>query len=129
MTLDSYEFTAEQNRLIADLAWKMRGVAIFMFAIAVLALAGGVAGAYRGRPDLAVISILVAAFLLAVAVWTFQAGREFRRVVDTEGSDISHTMNALAQLRRFYTLQFWLIVVYLALIVLAVLGYPAGLGY
>ncbi len=37
-------------------------------------------------------------------------------------------MTALAQLRRFYTLHFWLILVYLVLIVLAILGYPQGLG-
>ncbi len=128
MTAESYEFTAEQNELIADLAWKMKGVGIFMYAIGGLALAGGVAGALRSRPDLLVVLALVAAFFLAVATWTYQAGREFRRIVETHGEDIPHTMTALAQLRRFYTLHFWLIVVYLVLIVLAILGYPEGLG-
>ena len=128
MTLDSYEFTAEQNQLIADLARKMKGVAIFMAAIGAMALAGCVTSALRARPDLAVIAALAAAFFLAIAFWTFRAGREFRRVVDTRGHDIPHTMNALAQLRRFYTLHFWLIIVYLVLIVLAILGYPEGLG-
>ena len=128
MTLDSYEFTAEQNRLIADLARKMKGVALFMATIGAMAFAGCVTSALRDRPDLAVIAALAAAFFLAIAIWTFRAGREFRRVVDTRGQDIPHTMNALAQLRRFYTLHFWLIIVYLVLIVLAILGYPEGLG-
>ncbi len=128
MTLDSYEFTAEQNQLIADLARKMKGVGIFMAVIGAVALIGCLTSALRARPDLAVVSALAAAFLLAVAIWTLQAGREFRRIVDTQGSDIPHTMNALAQLRRFYTLHFWLIIVYLVLIVLAILGYPEGLG-
>ena len=74
MTLDSYEFTAEQNRLIADLARKMKGVAIFMAAIGAMALAGCVTSALRDRLDLAVIAALAAAFFLAIATWTFQAG-------------------------------------------------------
>ncbi len=106
----------------------MKGVGIFMAAIGALALAGCVTSALRARPDLAVMLALGAAFFLAIASWTVKAGREFRRIVDTRGSDIPHTMNALAQLRRFYTLHFWLIIVYLVLIVLAILGYPAGLG-
>ncbi len=127
MTLDSYEFTAEQNQLIADLARKMKGVAVFMAAVGALALVGCLTTALRHRPDLAVVTALAAGFFLAIATWTFQAGREFSRIVDTRGHDIPHTMNALAQLRRFYTLHFWLIIVYLALIVLAILGYPEGL--
>ncbi len=128
MAVENYEYTAEQNQLIADLALKMKGVGIFMDLIGALALAGAVTGAMRSRPDLLVILALVAAFFGAVATWTYQAGREFRRIVDTRGEDIPHTMHALAQLRRFYTLHFWLIVVYLVLIVLAILGYPEGLG-
>ena len=127
MTAESYEFNAEQNQLISDLARKMKGVGIFMAAIGLLALGGCVTGAVRARPDLAITFALVAAFFIAIALWTIRAGREFRRVVDTEGDDIPHTMNALAELRRFYTLHFWLIIVYLVLIVLAILGYPAGL--
>lgn len=128
MNAENYEFTSEQNQVIADLAWKMKGVGVFTYAIAGLALAGGVAGALRSRPDLLVLLALVAAFFLAIATWTLKAGREFGRIVATEGEDIPHTMTALAQLRRFYTLHFWLILVYLVLIVLAILGYPAGLG-
>ncbi len=128
MTLESYEFTADQNQLIADLAGKMKGVGIFMAAIGALAVAGCVTSTLRSRPDLAVVLALVAAFFLAIASWTVKASREFRRIVDTRGNDIPHTMNALAQLRRFYTLHFWLIIVYLVLIVLAILGYPEGLG-
>ena len=128
LTADSYEFTAEQNQVIADLARKMLWVGIFTFLIGALALTGGLASAWGSRPDAAMVLILAAAFLLAVAAWTVAAARSFRRIVTTEGQDIPHTMAALTQLRRFYTLHFWLIVVYLVLIVLAILGYPEGLG-
>ena len=77
MTLDSYEYTAEQNQLIADLARKMKGVGIFMAAIGVLALAGCISGALGARPDLAIALALVAAFFLAIATWTIQAGQPF----------------------------------------------------
>jgi len=125
---DGYEFSAEQNQLIADLARKMLGVGIFMLLIGALALIGGVASGFGSRLDAAVVLVLAAAFFLAVASWTVAAARSFRRIVETEGHDIPHTMAALAQLRRFYTLHFWLIIAYLVLIVLAILGYPQGLG-
>lgn len=128
MTQDAYEYTAEQNQLIADLARKMLGVGVFLALIGAVTLIAGLTSAWRARVDVAVILFLAAAFLLIVATWTILAARSFRKIVDTEGHDIDHTMAALAQLRRFYTLHFWLIVVYLVLIVLAILGYPAGLG-
>ena len=123
-----YEFDAEQNELIADLARKMLGVGTFLFLIGALALLGAVASGLGSRLDAAVVLVFAAAFFLAVASWTTAAAKSFRKIVETEGSDIPHTMAALAQLRRFYTLHFWLILAYLVLIVLAVLGYPEGLG-
>ena len=128
MTEEGYEFTAEQNELIADLARKMLGFGIFMFLIGALAAIGCLASAWRARLDAALILVLAAAFFLAVATWTVAAARSFRKIVRTQGHDIPHTMAALAQLRRFYTLHFWLILVYLLLIVLAILGYPESLG-
>ena len=128
MTQEGYEFTSEQNELIADLARKMLGVGAFMFVASALALIGAASSASAARYDLAIALAFVTAFFAATAVWTVLAGRSFRRIVETEGHDIPHTMAAFAQLRRFYTLHFWLFVVYLVLIVLAILGYPSGLG-
>ena len=91
MTLENYEFNTAQNELIADLARKMKTVGIFMAAIGTLALIGCLSGALRSRPDLAITLALVAAFFLAIATWTVKAGGEFRRIVDTRGSDIPHT--------------------------------------
>ena len=128
MTPDGYEFTAEQNELIADLARKMLGVGIFLYLIGALAGVGCLASVWSSRVDAAVVLVFAAIFFLAIATWTVAAARSFRRIVATEGHDIPHTMAALAQLRRFYTLHFWLILAYLVLIVLAILGYPEGLG-
>jgi hypothetical protein len=57
-------------------------------------------------------------------VWTRQAARSFRMIVDTQGHDISHLMNALAVLNRMYTLIHTLIVLGL-LLFLAAVGYFA----
>ncbi len=127
-TVHSYEFSVEENSLIADLAGKMKGVAVFLYLLGTVGMLGTVASGWRSRFDLAIVLILGTAFLFAVATWTFWAGKSFRKIVDTEGHDIPHTMVALAQLRRFYTLHFWLILLYVGLIVLAILGYPQGLG-
>lgn len=122
---NGYEFTGEQNRVIRSLARKMQAVGIFMLVLGALALAGFVASLF-GTP--AGVWIPVAVFFALIGVWTVRAGREFRQVVETEGSDISHLMTALTELKKFYTLNFWLFVVYLVLIVLAILGIPGGLG-
>ena len=126
--IHTYEFSADENSLIADLARKMKGVAAFLYLLGAGALLGTLTSVWKSRLDLAIVLLLGTGFLGAVATWTFWAGRSFRKIVDTRGHDIPHTMAALAQLRRFYTLHFWLILLYVALIVLAILGYPESLG-
>jgi hypothetical protein len=61
---------------------------------------------------------------LLVGVWTRQAAGSFRMIVDTQGNDISHLMNALAALNRMYTLIYTLIVLGL-LLFLGAVGYFA----
>jgi hypothetical protein len=127
MAQDGYEFTREQNAVIRDLARKMHGVGIFMLVLGALSLVGFVAGFLGSKtPSLAWFPIAV--FLQVIGLWTVRAGREFRQVAATEGQDIQHLMTALAELKKFYTLHFWLFVVYLVLIVLTILGIPQGLG-
>ena len=127
MADNGYEFTAEQNAVIRDLGRKMQGVGVFMIVLGVLSLAGFGAG-FLGPGAPSLVWIPIAAFFLLIGIWTVRAGREFRQVADTEGQDIRHLMTALAELRKFYTLHFWLFVVYLVLIVLTILGIPRGLG-
>ncbi len=127
MADNGYEFTAEQNAVIRDLGRKMQGVGIFMIVLGVLSLAGFAVGLLGPRaPNL--VWIPIAAFFLLIGLWTVRAAREFRQVAETEGQDIPHLMTALEELRKFYTLHFWLFVVYLVLIVLTILGIPEGLG-
>ncbi len=128
MSDERYEFSDAQNQVIHDLARKMQGVGIFMIALGVLALAGFVAGLLA--PDLvpSLIWVFIAAYFVAVGLWSVRAARELEKVVTTEGEDIPHLMRAMGEIKKLYTLHFWLIVVYLLLVVLAILGIPGGLG-
>lgn len=105
-----YEFSPAQNVLIGSLASKMRFVGLFGLAIGILVLLPGI---FRFDP----IAIAVGVFYLLVALWTRSAGGSFRDVVDTQGADVSHLMNALESLRKLYTLTFWLAIVAIALLV------------
>ena len=122
---EDYEFSDAQNEVMLDLARKMQGVGIFMLVLGTLALIGFVVSLFAEPQG---VWIFVAAFFLVIGVWTVRAAREFRQVVTTEGSDISHLMTALTELKKFYTLNFWLFVVYLVLMLLTILGIPKGLG-
>jgi hypothetical protein len=110
---DSYEFTGRENAVIGRLGEKMHFVGLFTLGVGVLAIGFGVM-----RRDLGpVVSGLLYAMM---GVWTERAGAQFRTVVVTEGHDIRHLMHALEDLRRLYTLQFWicLIAIVAALVLL-----------
>jgi len=52
---------------------------------------------------------VVGLFYLIMGVWTRSAGHSFRQIVDTQGSDISHLMNALSSLHSMYALVYTLL--------------------
>ncbi len=128
MATQGYEFDREQNLLIADLAGKMSSVGIFLVAAGTLSLMVAAVSIGTGRPGPFVALILAGAFFLATGIWTVRGGRAFRAVVDTEGNDSPLVMHALNQLERFYTLNFWLVVIYLMTVLLTFAGCPEGLG-
>jgi len=58
---------------------------------------------------------------LLIGVWTRSAAGSFKQVVDTQGGDIRHLMEALSSLNRMYTLIYTLILLGL-LLILATVG-------
>ena len=106
-----YEFGPEQNVLIGDLASKMTFVGLFGLAIGILMVLPAI---FRFDPATVVMGIIS----ILIALWTRSAGGSFREVVQTEGADVSHLMNALNSLRKLYTLTFWLCIVTVALLVI-----------
>jgi len=116
----NYEFDSNQNELIAVLAKRMTWVGRFMIAFSVLAIIGGAAT----FADDGLNAIIQGVFIIVLAVWTLRAASAFSSITTTEGSDISNLMTALGELRKLYTLQYWLIIV---AIVLVIIGAIVGL--
>jgi hypothetical protein len=54
---------------------------------------------------------VVGLFYLVMGVWTRTAAGSFQQIVDTQGRDISHLMNALSALHSMYALVYTLLVV------------------
>jgi hypothetical protein len=125
-----YEFSPEQDRLIADLGDKMVVVGYFALALAVLDVVAMFATFIRvGNVNLDISAIL---FFL-IGLWTVRAGRSFRDVARTQGRDITHLLDALVDLRNVYALFYWLLVLSLVLfvvvVILVLLAYNKGLHF
>ena len=112
-----FEFDANQNDLLADLSGKMRFVGLLLLFVGFL---NGVAGLILLFSDLqdGLSSIAVGVILVLVGFWTRRASASFTQIVETQGHDISNLMIALGELRKLYSLQYWLILAGTALLVL-----------
>ncbi|MGA9381131.1 MAG: hypothetical protein WBV73_20405 [Phormidium sp.] len=110
-----YEFSSSQNELIKNLADKMRFVAYFLIAVGALGALGGLLSLRTGG----VGNIISAVVYILIGVWTNSASSAFRRIVETSGSDIENLMGALGELRKLYTLQYWLLIIALVFIAIA----------
>ena len=122
-----YEFDQTQNQLIRDLAQKMRFVSYFLIALGVLLVIAGIISIRRGE----IGGIINGVVQILIGLWTSKAASSFQRIVDTQGSDMENLMGALGELRKLYTLQYWLILiavifVAIALIVALILGIFQG---
>jgi uncharacterized membrane protein len=74
----------------------------------------------RGAPLIdAIISGII---ILLIGFWTYTAASSFNRIVKTQGNDIENLMNALKELRKLYTLQFWLFIIVLIAIIIAIIA-------
>ncbi len=110
MATSSYEFSEDQNVIISLLTAKMD-----MFSWS-LVVAGPLIAGLGLFADLLLRSIHPGAAFIPSFMVTFLVGlvvaalglslrkslREFRQIVATEGSDLNHLMQALAQLRQFF---------------------------
>jgi hypothetical protein len=60
---------------------------------------------------------------LCMGVWTRAAARSFQQVVDTQGSDISHLMNALGELLKLYDLLYMVILLVIVILIIGGIGF------
>lgn len=115
----AFEFDAQQDQTIGTLAGRMKALGLVyivmgvcvglmaVFALLTQFFAGLIVGAET-------------AVVLFIGIWSFQAAKSFRQIVDTKGNDMMHLMNALESLRKLYNLQFWLLIAGLVIFVLAI---------
>ncbi|MFB2976168.1 hypothetical protein [Microseira sp. BLCC-F43] len=120
-----YEFSSSQNGLIKDLADKMRLVSFFLIGLGVLATIGGVAALTKDGFG----NIVYGTIQIIIGLWTQKAAFSFQRIVDTQGNDIENLMAALGEMRKLYTLQYWLYIIALFFVAIAlVVGIFLGIA-
>ncbi|MEE2904366.1 MAG: DUF5362 family protein [Myxococcota bacterium] len=109
----SYEFSTEQNSVFSSLASAMKVVGIVSCILGALSLLPILA-----NPGIIFINGPQAIILLVVGVWTTRASNSIKAIVDTQGNDIQHLMDAMSGLSKLYRLQRALMILCLVLFVL-----------
>ncbi|MGL4498679.1 MAG: hypothetical protein ACRCU2_06410 [Planktothrix sp.] len=123
----TYEFNESQNQLILDLSKKMMFVSYFLIVSGVLGAISGVIMVLNGGFG----GLVQGVILLVTGIWTINSAKAFQLIVNTQGNDIENLMGALGQLRKLYTLQYWLFLIavifmVIGLIITIILGITAG---
>jgi len=121
MESSEYEFNQKQNELLQDLAKKMNFVAILAIVGGILGILAGVIVLFTASAN-AFGTLIQGIFLLLIGIWTRNAAIAFKRVVNTTGRDVENLMAALKELRKLYTLQYWLAIVILVLLAIALVA-------
>ncbi len=122
-----YEFTNEQNKLIAQLSSGMQWVGTALSVLGYIYLIAVIICVTQAlsRPETlfsAVYVLLATLFFLALGIWTRKASRSFQAITKTRGRDMDHLMEALDHLRKHYSLVSTVVKVYVALILVAVIA-------
>jgi hypothetical protein len=113
---EAYEFSPEQNEVIAGLASNMKIVGVISRIGGGLLVVAGCVVPAKGAGS----ALIQGAFGMVVGGFTVQAAGAFRHIVDSRGDDVGHLMTALGTLRSLYRLQdFFLCLALFAVLVLA----------
>ncbi len=118
MEFQQYEFSSSQNELVKQLSEKMRFVSYFLLAGGVLTVLAGLLTLLQGG----IGNIINGVFYIVIGIWTQKAASAFKQIVDTQGNDVENLMTALGELRKLYTLQYWLLILVLIFLALAVVA-------
>jgi hypothetical protein len=77
----------------------------------VLNAIAGVIGLFTASIGSGIGDIITGVVLTIIGIWTKKAASSFQLIVNTQGNDIENLMGALGELRKLYTLQYWLLIV------------------
>lgn len=120
MEVRQYEFSSSQNQVIKQLADKMRFVSYFLIGVGVLNALIGIIGLFSTTLRGSFGEIITGILLTLLGFWTYKASISFKRIVRTQGNDVENLMGALGELRKLYTLQYWLLIITLIFIVIGI---------
>jgi hypothetical protein len=98
------EFSPEENAVFSALGMRMHFVGIFTLGLGLVAVVMGLSRRDAGP-------LLAGVLYAIIGHWTSRAGKQFRIIARTRGHDHSHLMAALVDLRKLYTLQYWICLV------------------
>lgn len=119
--MPNYEFNEEENHVFSSLARRMRFVGLIVTAIGGFSMVAGLS------TQISVSQLIAAVVYLLIGIFTVSAATSFRKVVQTQGSDISHLMEALRSLRKVYAILYWGCLIGLASLMAAlVFSYRSG---
>lgn len=125
----NYEFNESENSIFADVASKMSAVGFFSIFFGLLNIALSIVYLFQisqsgdSRITMQGIGgISQGLVLLLVGSWTKKAGTSFKQIVDSRGQDIRNLMDAMSSLRKLYTLQYWLLVIALVIVAIALVA-------
>ena len=118
-TSSSYEFNTSQNEIFRDLAKKMHFVGLLLLISGIISLIIGILVTFNlsslQTEDISLSSgingILQGVFLLLIGIWTRKAAVSFSSIVKTTNNDIENLMSAMSELRKLYTLQYFLAII------------------
>ena len=103
---EGYEFSPEDDALFKGLSNRMRSLAVLLGILALLAIPEILSGS--------AMAALVTLLYAVTGVLTIGAGNALRRIVTTEGSDVSDLMAALASVNNLLTFVVILVAILLA---------------
>lgn len=115
MSDNQYEFSPEQNSILLDLANKMKFVGIFEIVLGAIYVLTAFGGMIQNIGS-GIVQVLL-------GYLTLNASKFFLNIVQTEGNDITHLMSAMLELKKLYSIQFWMNII---LIVFVVIGLILG---
>lgn len=130
-----YEFTTRQEETLWRLAIKMRNVAYFWMLSGITGLAGGLFDLLKKTPDQHQILLqslklmnessqvhmgdtikyiftifILSPYMIVIGFTSLKASIALRRVVISEGQDITNLMTAIKQIDRKFTFHYFLII-------------------
>ena len=121
-----YEFTEDENKIIRATGRHVKIWGIFTLGTGILVALSGIGIAVSEAGSFTLIVGLLYGLLALIPIFIGlnfrQAGTAFGFVVTTEGNDISHLMVAVSSLGKAFLIQVVLASIYLAVVILAVVG-------